>query len=177
MSDETYGLLAEFGSEEELVEAARKVRDAGYSRTDAYTPFPSHDVIEALGVKRSKVPLIVLLGGMLGAFTGYGLQYWVSAIDYPLNIGGRPFNSWVSFIVVTFELTILFASISGVLGMFALNKLPEPYHPVFNVPEFKYASRDGFFLLIESKDEKFDPAQTRELLEGLSAVIVREVEP
>ncbi len=177
MSEETYGLLAEFGSEQELVAAAQKVRDAGYTRTDAYTPFPSHDVIEALGVKRSKVPLIVLLGGTLGALTGYGLQYWVSAIDYPLNIGGRPYNSWVSFIVVTFELTILFASISGVLGMFALNKLPEPYHPVFNVPEFRHASRDGFFLLIESKDELFDRAQTQELLEGLSAVCVKEVEP
>jgi len=177
MSDETYGLLAEFGSEEELVGAARRVRDAGYTRTDAYTPYPSHDVIEALGVKRSKVPLIVLIGGILGALTGYGLQYWVSAIAYPINVGGRPYNSWVSFIVVTFELTILFASISGVLGMFALNKLPEPYHPVFNVPEFKHASRDGFFLLIESTDERFDRSQTRELLEGLSAVRVREVEP
>jgi len=177
MSEETYGLLAEFGSEEELIAAASQVRDAGYTRTDAYTPYPSHDVIEALGVKRSKVPLIVLLGGTLGALTGYGLQYWISAIDYPINVGGRPFNSWVSFIVVTFELTILFAAISGVLGMFALNKLPEPYHPVFNVPEFKYASRDGFFLLIEAVDEKFDRSATREFLQGLGAARVREVEP
>jgi len=181
MSDETsreelYGLLAEFGSEEDLVAAAGRVREAGYTKTDAYTPYPSEEVIHALGVKRSKVPLIVLIGGIIGALTGYGLQYWVSAIEYPLNIGGRPYNSWVSFIVVTFELTILIASISGVLGMIALNRLPEPYHPVFNVPEFQRASRDGFFLLIEAADEKFDRAGTEELLQGLSSVGVREVE-
>jgi len=181
MSDETsreelYGLLAEFESEEDLVVAAGRVREAGYTKTDAYTPYPSEEVIHALGVKRSKVPLIVLIGGIIGALTGYGLQYWVSAIEYPLNIGGRPYNSWVSFIVVTFELTILIASISGVLGMIALNRLPEPYHPVFNVPEFQRASRDGFFLLIEAADEKFDRAGTEELLQGLSSVGVREVE-
>lgn len=171
-----HGLLAEFGTEAELVAAAERVRDAGYTRTDAYTPYPSHDVIHALGVKRSKVPLIVLVGGILGALIGYGLQYWVSAIAYPLNVGGRPYNSWVSFIVVTFEMTILLASLSGVIGMFALNRLPQPYHPVFNVPEFKHASRDGFFLLIAAEDEKFDHRGTFDFLRDLSPLRVREVE-
>lgn len=173
-----WGLLAEFGGEEELVAAAREVRDAGYTRTDAYTPYPSHEVIEALGVKRSKVPLIVFLGGAAGAIGGYLMQYWTSAIDYPLNVGGRPLNSWVSFIVVTFELTILLGSISGVVGMFALNRLPQPYHPVFNVPAFRAAaSRDGFFLAIESSDEKFDREGTMELLRRAGAIRVAEVEP
>lgn len=175
---ESWGLLAEFGGEAELAAAARKVRDAGYTRTDAYMPYPSHTVIEALGVKRSKVPLIVFLGGAAGAVGGYLMQYWMSAVDYPLNIGGRPLNSWVSFIVVTFELTILLGAISGVLGMFALNRLPQPYHPVFNVPAFRAAaSRDGFFLAIESEDENFDRQATMDLLRQAGAVRVAEVEP
>lgn len=174
----SWGLLAEFGGEEELAAAARRVRDAGYTRTDAYMPYPSHTVIEALGVKRSKVPLIVLIGGAVGAIGGYLMQYWMSAVDYPLNIGGRPLNSWVSFIVVTFELTILLGSLSGVLGMFALNRLPQPYHPVFNVPAFQAAaSRDGFFLAIEAEDEKFDRKATMDLLREAGAVRVAEVEP
>lgn len=173
-----YGLLAEFGGERELARAARAVRDAGYVRTDAYMPYPSHEVIEALGVRRSRVPLVVLVAGILGAVTGYGLQYWTSAIAYPLNVGGRPLNSWVSFIVVTFEMTILFASVIGVIGMFALNRLPQPYHPVFNVRAFRdSASRDGFFLAIEAADERFDREATMELLQRSGAVRVTEVEP
>jgi hypothetical protein len=175
---ETWGLLAEFRGEEELAAAARRVRDAGYTRTDAYMPYPSHEVIECLGVKRSKVPLIVFLGGAAGAIGGYLMQYWMAAVDYPLNVGGRPLNSWVSFIVVTFELTILLASISGVIGMFALNRLPEPYHPVFNVPAFRdAASRDGFFLAIEASDEKFDRKSTADLLAQAGALRVDEVAP
>lgn len=174
----TWGLLAEFGSEHALAEAAAKVRDAGYTRTDAFMPYPSHDVIHALGVKRSKVPLIVLVAGLCGAIGGYMLQYWTSAVVYPLNVGGRPLNSWVSFIVVTFELTILFASVIGVIGMFALNKLPQPYHPVFNAEAFRArASRDGFFLAIESEDDRFDPHETMSLLRDAGAVRVMEVEP
>lgn len=173
-----YGLLAEFGGERELARAARAVRDAGYTRTDAYMPYPSHEVIEALGVRRSRVPLIVLVAGLLGAISGYALQYWASAIAYPLNVGGRPLNSWVSFIVVTFEMTILFAAVIGVVGMFALNRLPQPYHPVFNVRAFREsASRDGFFLAIEAADERFDREATAELLERAGAVRVTEVEP
>ena len=175
---EAWGLVAEFGSEHELVAAARTVREAGYTRTDAYMPYPSHDVIEALGVKRSKVPLIVLVAGALGALTGYMLQYWTSAVAYPLNVGGRPLNSWVSFIVVTFELTILFGSIAGVVGMFALNRLPQPYHPVFNSPAFRAAaSTDGFFLAIEAADERFDRRETAVLLKRAGAIRVAEVEP
>jgi Alternative complex III, ActD subunit len=175
---ETWGLLAEFGSESELASAAEKVRDAGYTRTDAFMPYPSHDVIHALGVKRSKVPLIVLIAGACGAIGGFGMQYWISAIDYPLNVGGRPLNSWVSFIVVTFELTILLGSVFGVLGMFALNKLPQPYHPVFNAEPFRArASRDGFFLAIESEDDRFDPEGTMALLRDAGAMRVMEVEP
>lgn len=175
---EVWGLVAEFGSEHELVEAARRVKEAGYTRTDAYLPYPSHEVIEALGVKRSKVPLIVLLGGAAGALGGYLLQYWTSAIDYPLNVGGRPLNSWVSFIVVTFELTILLGSIAGVVGMFALNKLPQPYHPVFNSQAFRAAaSTDGFFLAIEAEDERFDHRETAVFLKRAGATRVTEVEP
>jgi hypothetical protein len=175
--DQIYGLLAEFPGEEELVAAAHAVRKAGYRRADAYMPYPSEEVIHAMDFKRSKVPLIVLIGGILGALTGYGLQYWVSAISYPIVVGGRPYNSWVAFIPVTFELTILFASIFGVVGMLALNKLPQPYHPVFNVPAFQAASRDGFFLAIEATDEKFDREGTARFLESLKPVAVSEVEP
>jgi hypothetical protein len=175
---EVWGLVAEFGSEHELVEGARRVREAGYTRTDAFMPYPSHEVIEALGVKRSKVPLIVLAGGALGALLGYGMQYWMSAIDYPLNIGGRPLNSWVSFIVVTFELTILLGSLSGVIGMFALNRLPQPYHPVFNSSAFRAAaSVDGFFLAIEAEDGEFDRRETAVLLKRAGAIRISEVEP
>lgn len=175
---EVWGLVAEFGSEHELVEGARRVREAGYTRTDAFMPYPSHEVIEALGVKRSKVPLIVLAGGTLGALLGYGMQYWMSAIDYPLNIGGRPLNSWVSFIVVTFELTILLGSLSGVIGMFALNRLPQPYHPVFNSSAFRAAaSVDGFFLAIEAEDGEFDRRETAVLLKRAGAIRISEVEP
>lgn len=175
---ERWGLLAEFSSEERLAAAAREVRAAGYIRTDAFMPYPSHEVIEALGVKRSKVPLVVLVAGACGAIGGYLMQYWMSAISYPLNIGGRPLNSWVSFIVVTFELTILLGAISGVVGMFLLNRLPQPYHPVFNVEAFRHsASRDGFFLAIEADDDQFDPQGTMALLRDAGAVRVTEVEP
>ena len=175
---ETWGLVAEFGSEHELVEGARRVREAGYTRTDAFMPYPSHAVIEALGVKRSKVPLIILLGATFGALLGYGFQYWVSVIDYPLNVGGRPLNSWVSFIVVTFELTILLGALSGVIGMFALNRLPQPYHPVFNSSAFRAAaSVDGFFLAVEAEDERFDRRETAVLLKRAGAIRISEVEP
>jgi hypothetical protein len=174
----TWGLVAEFASEHELVEGARRVREAGYTRTDAFMPYPSHEVIEALGVKRSKVPLIILLGASFGALLGYGLQYWVSAIAYPLNVGGRPLNSWVSFIVVTFELTILLGALSGVIGMLALNRLPQPYHPVFNSSAFRAAaSVDGFFLAVEAEDERFDRQETAVLLKRAGAIRIAEVEP
>jgi hypothetical protein len=171
-----YGLMAELPSADALIEAAHKVREAGYTRVDAYTPYPIEELAHALGHHRSRLPLIVLIGGLCGMVGGYLLQYWVSVINYPLNIGGRPFHSWPAFIVPTFETTILAAALSAVLGMFALNGLPQPYHPVFNVPRFALASRDRYFLVIEARDAKFDLEQTRSFLLDLNASEVTDVD-
>jgi hypothetical protein len=162
-----YGLMAEFDDPNALVAATRRAHDEGYRRMDAYSPFPIEELHEALGSHHSRLPLIVLIGGLCGCIGGYALQYWVSAIAYPVNVGGRPFHSWPAFIPVTFECTILVAALSAVLGMLALNGLPMPYHPVFNVPRFALASRNRFFLCIESKDKKFDLEETRRFLETL----------
>jgi hypothetical protein len=172
----TYGLMAEFPSADALVAAAHQVHAAGYQKVDAFTPYPIEAVSEALGLPRSKMPLIVLIGGLLGGFGGYMLQFWSQVIRYPMNIGGRPIHSWPSFIVPTFECTILGASLAAVVGMIAINGLPMPYHPVFNVPRFALASRDKFFLLIEAVDPKFDSDATRRFLAGLSATEVSDVE-
>src|SRR5436853_6973341 len=163
-----YGLLAEFDDPNALVAATRSAYHQGYRRMDAYSPFPIEELHEALGERESALPLIVLLGGLFGCAGGYGLQYWVSAIAYPVNVGGRPFHSWPAFIPVTFECTILVAALSAVLGMLALNRLPMPYHPVFNVPRFALASRNRFFLCIEAKDPRFDLEKTRRFLETLN---------
>jgi hypothetical protein len=172
-----YGLMAEFESPTAVVDAARRAHEAGYRRMDAYSPFPIEELTEALGVKRTRLPLIVLIGGIAGCLGGYGLCYWVSAVVYPLNIGGRPLHSWPAFIPVTFECTILLAALAAVFGMLALNGLPQPYHPVFNVPRFELATRNHFFLCIESRDPKFDKESTREFLENLEgAVEVADVE-
>jgi hypothetical protein len=159
--------MAEFDDPNALVAATRRAHDEGYRRMDAYSPFPIEELHEALGSHHSRLPLIVLIGGLCGCIGGYALQYWVSAIAYPVNVGGRPFHSWPAFIPVTFECTILVAALSAVLGMLALNGLPMPYHPVFNVPRFALASRNRFFLCIESKDKKFDLEETRRFLETL----------
>lgn len=172
-----YGLMAEFATPADLVEAAEQARAAGYRRMDAFTPFPMERLSEALGHRRSRVPLLVLIGGILGIVGGYALQYWVSAVSYPLNVGGRPLNSWPAFIPVTFEMTILIAGVFAVFGMLALNGLPTPYHPVFNVERFALASRDRYFLCIEAKDAKFDEAATRTFLAGLHPSGVFDVEP
>lgn len=171
-----YGLLAEFEEPGELLAAARRAYAEGYRRLDAYTPFPLEGLAESIGVRRTGISLLVLIGGIVGCVTGFSLQYWISVISYPLNVGGRPYNSWPSFIPVTFELTILFAALAAVVGMLALNGLPMPYHPVFNVPRFALASRDRFFLCVEAVDPKFNPAATREFLESLDARAVSEVE-
>jgi hypothetical protein len=165
-----YGLMAEFHSPTEVVEAAHRVHDAGFRKVDAYTPYPIEELSEALELHQSPLPKLVLVGGITGLLAGLGLQYWTSAIDYPLNIGGRPLASWVAFIPVTFETTVLFAALTAVLGMLALNGLPEPYHPVFNVPAFALASRDKFFICVEAADPGFDRKKTRKFLEGLPAV-------
>jgi Protein of unknown function (DUF3341) len=171
-----YGLMAEFADPNALTEAARRTHAEGYRKTDAYSPFPIEPVWEALGVHDRPVSFFVLCGGIVGMIAGFGLCYWVSTIAYPLNVGGRPFNSWPSFIPVTFELTILVASFAAVISMIVLNGLPMPYHPVFNVPSFKRASQDGFFLTIEATDPKFDRGRTAEFLKSLGAKEVNEVE-
>ncbi len=174
---ETYGLLARFVTPQELLAAVKSAKREGYSAMDAYTPYPVEPVSEEIeNHKRSKVPLLVLLGGLTGALVGFGMQLWISSTAYPLNIGGRPYNSWPAFIPVTFEMTILLAAFAAVIGMFALNRLPEPYHPVFNVAGFERATQDRCFLLIEAKDPRFDAEATRAFLEGLGPEEVSHVE-
>ena len=172
-----YGMMAEFDTPTDLVAAAERAHHAGYQKIDAYSPFPIEGLAEAIGFQKNRVPLVTLIGGIVGGLTGYLMQYWISASSYPVNVGGKPYHSWPAFIPVTFELTILFAGISAVLGMLALNGLPMPYHPVFNVPAFARASRDRFFLCIEAADPRFDREGTRRFLEGLHSREVSEVAP
>jgi ActD protein len=178
--DEThklYGVMAEFETPTAVVEATREAYAAGYRRMDAFSPYPIEELTDALGIKHTKLPLLVLIGGIVGCFGGYALCTWVSAAAYPLNIGGRPLNSWPAFIPVTFECTILLAAFAAVFGMLALNGLPEPYHPVFNVDSFEMASRNRFFLCIEARDPMFGREETRGFLAGLEGVAeVRDVE-
>lgn len=171
-----WGLLAEFATPEALIAAAKRVRNAGYTKVDAYTPYPVEGVWHALKLKRSKVPLVVLLGGLAGGLGVLGLQYWAWVLHYPMNIGGRPHEVWPAWIVPTFEGTILIAALAGVLGMILLNGLPQPYHPTFNVERFAQASQDSFFLAIEAGDPKFDRFTTAGFLRDLGPVEVSEVE-
>jgi hypothetical protein len=175
--DRIWGLMAEFDDPSSLVAATRRAHAEGYRRMDAYSPFPIEELSEALGVHHTLVPLLVLIGGLAGCVAGFGLTYWASVIAYPLNVGGRPLNSWPAFIVPTFETTVLIAAVTAVLGMLALNRLPELYHPVFNVPRFALATRDRFFLCIEAVDPKFDRHATHRFLESLSSREVTEVAP
>jgi hypothetical protein len=170
-----YGVMGEFETPEKLIHAVEKTREAGYRRFEAYSPFPVEGLSEAMGFKRNLVPLITLIGGLTGGLGGFGFQYWVAAVTYPLNIGGRPFNSWPAFIPVTFELTILGASLSAVFGMLALNRLPQPHHPVFNVHRFSHATTDRFFICIESRDPKFNLADSARFLQSVQAHHVTEV--
>jgi len=172
-----YGLLAEFDTPTALVEAATKARLAGYRKMDAYSPIPIEELNEALDLRRSRLPLLVLLGGICGGLAGFGLEYWSSVIAYPMNVGDRPLNSWPQFIPVTFETTVLGAALTAFVGMWALNRLPQPYHPVFNAPAFSRASTDRFFLLIEQADPRFERQATWQFLEGLRPVGVSEVAP
>ena len=171
-----YGMLAEFDNSEDLVAATRRARHAGYRKMDAYTPFPVEELNEALELGPTGVPTIVLVGGILGALLGYSLQYYISVIDYPINVGGRPLHSWPAFIPVTFETTVLLAGLFAVLGMLALNGLPMPYHPVFNAANFSLASQDRFFLCIEADDPAFDQTETRRFLDELKPRRITDIE-
>jgi Protein of unknown function (DUF3341) len=170
-----YGLMAEFETPTELVNACKAAYAEGYREMDAYSPFPIEEASEAIGFHKSAVPLIVLLGGIMGGLSGFGLQYWINVIAYPLNIGGKPYDSWPAFIVPTFEMTILFAGLCGMFGMFALNGLPQPYHPVFNVDKFSAATRDKFFLCVEATDPKFDLVGTQQFMQRLKPLSISEV--
>lgn len=176
MDKKIYGIMAEFDTPTELVEAARQVRDAGYKKTDAFSPFPIHEMDEALGIKRTILPFMVLGGGIAGLIGGFALQIWVHAIEYPMNIGGRPYLSIPNFVPPAYELTILLAAFTAVFGMLALNGLPQPYHPVFNVPRFALATREKFFLLIEASDPLYDYAEAKSFMESLNPQEVFDVE-
>ena len=171
-----FGLVARFGSPEALYEAAEKTRDAGYTQTDAHSPFPVHGLWEALGMKRSILPVLIFGGGVVGFFGGLYLQYWVSVVTYPVNVGGRPYISWPSWIPVTFECTILVAALTAIIGMLALNRLPQPYHSVFNTPGFERASENGFYLCIEANDPQFNQETTKIFLENLGAEEIHVVD-
>jgi hypothetical protein len=171
-----YGVMAEFADPTAVVAATRRAYEEGYRRMDAYSPYPIEALSEAVGPHKERLPLIVLIGGILGLLGGFALQYYVSVINYPLNVGGKPHFSWPAYIPITFETTILGAALAAIFGMLALNGLPEPYHPVFNVPNFALASRDRFFLVIESRDPKFDREATTGFLRSLGAQEVADVE-
>jgi Protein of unknown function (DUF3341) len=170
-----FGLMAEFDNVNDAITAARRTYAAGYRKLDAYSPFPVEELAEAVGFRGNGVALVCLVGGLLGCTAAYILQWWINTISYPVNIGGRPLHSWPSFIIVTFEMTILFSGLSAVFGMLSLNGLPMPYHPVFNVPRFELASKDRFFIVIFASDRNYDALLTRQFLEGLNPISVAEV--
>lgn len=170
-----YGLLAEFDNPTDLTRAARAARAAGFRRLEAYSPFPVEDLPEALGHPRTLLPWVIFLGGLLGCVGGFFMQYWMMAVDYPLNVGGRPLNSWPMWIPVTFECTVLLAAFAGVLGMLGRNGLPRPHHPLFGVPQFDRATRDRFFLCVTATDPKFNREQTWDFLATLGPSDIMEV--
>lgn len=171
-----YGVIAEFDTPEQLMAAAEKARDAGYKKMDAFAPFPVEGLSAAMGFKDKFIPILMLCGAGTGLSAGFFMQVFGLGWSYPLNIGGRPIWSWPNFIPIAFEMTILFCAFTGVISMFALNGLPQPYHPVFDVPNFDRASTDKFFLLVEAKDPKFDLAGTRQLLQNTETVLVSEIQ-
>jgi hypothetical protein len=171
-----YGVMAEFDNPTDLVAAARTVYDAGYRRINGYSPYPIEELSEAIGFTHTSLPLIVFIGGVIGGLAGFFMQYWIEVVNYPIIVGGKPYNSWPAFIPITFECTVLFAAFSAVLGMLVLNKLPQPYHPVFNAPNFALATRDRFFLAVEANDPKFNRDAVVNLLKGLKALDITDVE-
>jgi len=171
-----HGVMAEFETAQDVVDAARKTMAQGFTRVEAYSPVPIEELNDIIHRKRTKLAQIVLAAGLTGMATGFGLQYWASVIEYPMNIGGRPHASWITFIIPSYELTILFAALSAAFGMIVLNGLPQPYHPVFNVERFALASSDKFFLVVESADPKFDQQGTAEFLRSTGAKGVYDVD-
>jgi hypothetical protein len=167
MKPPIHGLMAEFKTAEEVLQATRRARQEGYRNMDAYTPYPVEGLAAELGLPRTRVPFVVLMGGLVGAAAGFFMQYWAMAVDYPINVGGRPYNSWPVFIPITFEVMVLVAAFAAVFGMLFLNGLPQPYHPVFNVARFARATQDRFFLCIEATDLKFDRQRTEDFLISL----------
>ena len=172
-----YGLMAEFDGPTSLIAAARRTQEAGYRRYDSYSPYPIHELFDAMDCNDRRVSFVVLCGGIVGLLGGFALQAWISAVDYPINVGGRPMISWPMFIPVTFEMTILVAALSAMGAWIFLNGLPMPYHPVFNVERFRSrGSKEGFFLAIESTDPKFDRGATFDFLKSLGPREINEVE-
>ena len=171
----TYGVMAEFDSAQAIVDAARRAMAEGFTRVEAYTPVPIEELNDIIHKKRTILPTLSLLGGLAGMATGFGLQYWASVIEYPMNVGGRPYASWPAFVIPSYELTILFSALATAIGMIALNGLPQPYHPVFNTPRFSLASSDKFFLVIESIDAKYDSTKTSRFLQQIGAKGVYDV--
>ncbi|MDQ3668085.1 MAG: DUF3341 domain-containing protein [Acidobacteriota bacterium] len=168
--------MAEFDNPSNLVAAARRTYEAGYRKINGYSPYPIEELWEAIGFHHTRLPIIVLIGGVIGGLGGFFMQYYLSVFAYPLNVGGKPFNSWPAFIPITFETTILCAAFAAVFGMLALNKLPQPYHPVFNAPNFKLATRDHFFLVIEANDPRYDHDEVVEFMKSLEPKEVTDVE-
>ncbi len=171
-----YGLVAEFDEADDVLKAAEAVYDAGYRKIDAYSPFPVHGLSDAIGFKCNLLPWLIFFGGIAGCLGGITLEWYTSSIDYPMNVGGRPFFSWPSFVPVSYECTILFAALTAVFGMIILNGLPRPYHSIFNTPNFDRATQDKFFLAIEAIDPRFDAKETERFLKGLNPVVVSAVE-
>jgi hypothetical protein len=169
-----YGLLAEFDHADDLVAAAKAAKAGGYTALEGYSPMPIHGLSEILGQK-NQVALFTLGGAVAGLLAGFGLQYWVNMLQYPMNIAGKPDFSWPAFVVPAYETTILFGALTAAVGMLVMNGLPRPHHPLFDVPAFENASRNRFFLVIESRDPRFDLEQTRRFLEGLHPLSLAEV--